>query len=185
MRMDKNIPLNLLCSTYDGQELLDVLDGSLGLCPTYFPPGQECTLPLNPGAYGSLVGGDLYIVLPEIANDLSKYIYQTHTRICTYYSQCCAFLPTKSSKECTYRNLKKNIFIYLSENVSRWLCVRRSPNRMGPLGKPPASLALLPSRTSSHTHRSPAPSEFQRRYEAIRVWSWSKPVVDRKLAVET
>ncbi len=65
-----------MCSTYDGQELLDVLDNSLGLCPKYFPPGQECTLPLNPGAYGSLVGGDLYIVLPEIANDLSKYIYQ-------------------------------------------------------------------------------------------------------------
>jgi hypothetical protein len=83
----KHCPFNLLCSTYDGQELLDVLDGNLGLCPAYFPPGQECTLPLNPGAYGSLVGGDLYIVLPEIANELSKYIYQTHTRI-TYCSQC-------------------------------------------------------------------------------------------------
>jgi hypothetical protein len=77
---------NLLCSTYDGQELLEVLDGNLGLCPSYFPPGQECSLPLNPGTYGSLVGGALDIVLPDIAHILSKCIYLPKTCICTYYS---------------------------------------------------------------------------------------------------
>jgi len=68
--------------------------------------------------------------------------------------------------------------------------VRLSPDTMGPLGKPPAYLALLPTRTSSHTHSYPALFELQRRYEAIRVWSYTtliviKAVVNRKLAVET
>jgi hypothetical protein len=68
--------------------------------------------------------------------------------------------------------------------------VRLSPDRMGPLGKPPAYLTLLPTRTSSHTHSYPALFELQRRYEAIRVWSYTtliviKAVVNRKLAVKT
>ena len=61
-----------LCSEYDGQELLDVLAPTL--CPTFFPAGQDCTLPLNPGQYGSLVGGPLDIVLP----DLPDIIGRTH-----------------------------------------------------------------------------------------------------------
>jgi hypothetical protein len=68
--------------------------------------------------------------------------------------------------------------------------VRLSLDRMGPLGKPQASLALLPSRTSSRTCSYPALFELQRWYEAIRVWSYStfivlEAVVNRKLAVET
>jgi len=45
--------------------------------------------------------------------------------------------------------------------------VRLSPDRMGPLGKPPANLAVQPSRTSSHTRSYPALFKLQRRYEAI------------------
>jgi hypothetical protein len=63
-------------------------------------------------------------------------------------------------------------------------------DRMGPLGKPPASLALLPSRASSCTRSNPALLAPPCRYEAIRVWSYTtfivnKAVVNRKLAVET
>jgi hypothetical protein len=58
-------------STYAGQDILDVLADTL--CPTFFPPGQECTLPLNPGEYGSLVGGPLDFTLPDIPDILCKY----------------------------------------------------------------------------------------------------------------
>jgi hypothetical protein len=47
--------------------------------------------------------------------------------------------------------------------------VRLNPDRMGPLGKPLASLALLPSRTSSITRSCSTLFKLQRRYEAIRV----------------
>ena len=57
-------------STYDGQELLNLVAGTL--CPNLFPPGQECTLPLNPGQYGSLVGGPLDIVFGDLPDLLSK-----------------------------------------------------------------------------------------------------------------
>ncbi len=72
----------------------------------------------------------------------------------------------------------------------RKLFVRLSLDRMGPLGKPPASLALLPSRTSSRTRSYPVLFELQCLYEAIRVWSYTtfvliEAVVNRKLAVET
>ena len=59
-----------MCSDYDGQELLDVL--APALCPTFFPAGQDCTLPLNPGEYGSLVGGPLDITLPNINDALGR-----------------------------------------------------------------------------------------------------------------
>ena len=58
------------CSTYEGQDLLDTLADVL--CPTFFPPGQECTLPLNPGQYGSLVGGPLDITIPDIPDIIGK-----------------------------------------------------------------------------------------------------------------
>jgi hypothetical protein len=68
--------------------------------------------------------------------------------------------------------------------------VRRRPDRMGSLDKPPASLALLPPRASSRMRSNHALLTPQRRYEAIRVWSYTtfivnKAVVNRKLAVET
>merc|ERR1711951_268778 len=47
---------------YDGQHLLEV--GADALCPAYFPDGQDCSLPLNPGQYGSTEA--LSVVLPEI-----------------------------------------------------------------------------------------------------------------------
>ena len=43
-----------LISTYTGDHLLEVAQ-TAGICPTYFPEGQACALPLNPGVYG---GGD-------------------------------------------------------------------------------------------------------------------------------
>jgi hypothetical protein len=68
--------------------------------------------------------------------------------------------------------------------------VRLSTDRMGPLGLPPASLALLKSRTSSHMRSYPALFELQCMYESIRVWSYKtfivlEAVVNRKLLVET
>jgi hypothetical protein len=67
--------------------------------------------------------------------------------------------------------------------------VRRRPDIMGLLDKPPASPVFLPSRASSRT-RSPALLAPQCQYEAIRVWSYTtfivnEAVVNRKLAVET
>jgi hypothetical protein len=62
-----------LCSNYDGQELLNVLAPTL--CPDFFPPGQECTLPLYPGEYGSLVGGSLEIMYGELPDFLGKQIF--------------------------------------------------------------------------------------------------------------
>merc|ERR1712038_2233358 len=48
---------------YDGDHLLEL--GAEALCPDYFPAGQDCKLPLNPGVYG---GGEPLVLgpLPEI-----------------------------------------------------------------------------------------------------------------------
>jgi hypothetical protein len=54
--------------------------GAAVLCPTYFPEGQDCTLPLNPGKYG---GGDpLTITLGDIPDILGilhsvKFVFTT------------------------------------------------------------------------------------------------------------
>jgi hypothetical protein len=53
--------------------MLDAL--AYSLCPSYFPPGQECTLPLNPGEYGSLVGGPIDIVFGDLNAEWSKQIF--------------------------------------------------------------------------------------------------------------
>merc|ERR1712000_360642 len=49
---------------YDGDYLLNTDSATDTLCPNYFPEGQACNLPLNPGMYG----GDPPIVIevPEI-----------------------------------------------------------------------------------------------------------------------
>ncbi len=54
--------------------------------------------------------------------------------------------------------------------------VRRGPDRIGLLGKPPASSAFLTSRASSHTCFPTFPTH-QRQYEAIRVWSYTTFIV--------
>ena len=46
-------------SSYDGDALLAM--GAPTLCPTYFPEGQECALPLGPGVYG---GGEPLVLGP-------------------------------------------------------------------------------------------------------------------------
>jgi len=75
-------------------------------------------------------------------------------------------------------------------STDKRISVRLSPDRMGPLGKPPASLALLPSRTSRRMRSYPSLFELQLRYEAIWVWSYTtfiliEAVVNRNLAVKT
>merc|ERR1712198_561456 len=52
--------LSLGSCTYTGDHLLEVAE-TAGICPTYFPDGQACALPLNPGVYG---GGDPLVLLP-------------------------------------------------------------------------------------------------------------------------
>ncbi len=54
---------------------------------------------------------------------------------------------------------------------------RLSPDRMGPLDKPLASLALLSPRASSHMRSCPTPFNRQRRYEAIQLWSYTTFIV--------
>jgi len=61
---------------------------------------------------------------------------------------------------------------------------------LGHFGKPPANLALIPSRTNNHTWGYPALFELQHWYEAIRVWLYTtfiviEAVLKRKLAVKT
>ncbi len=62
---------------------------------------------------------------------------------------------------------------------------------MGPLGKPPASSALLLfQKPIAAWAVARALSELQRWHEAIRVWSYTtfiviEAVINRKLAVET
>merc|ERR1719260_551189 len=51
--------LHIGSCTYDGDTLLAA--GADFLCPTYFPEGQACALPLNPGVYG---GGDPIVAGP-------------------------------------------------------------------------------------------------------------------------
>ena len=50
--------------------------------------------------------------------------------------------------------------------------------------KPPASLALLPSRASSRKHNNPALLSPQRWYEAIRVWSYTTFIVNKAMVKE-
>merc|ERR1712002_186020 len=52
--------LSLGSCTYTGDHLLEVAE-TAGICPTYFPDGQACALPLNPGVYG---GGDPLVLGP-------------------------------------------------------------------------------------------------------------------------
>merc|ERR1712107_134770 len=52
--------LSLGSCTYDGDHLLEEA-ATAGICPTYFPEGQACALPLNPGVYG---GGDPLVLGP-------------------------------------------------------------------------------------------------------------------------
>ncbi len=61
--------------------------------------------------------------------------------------------------------------------------VRLSPDRMGPLGKPPASLALLPSRASSLMLSNPALLAPQCRYEAIQVWSYTTLIMNETVVM--
>ncbi len=70
----------------------------------------------------------------------------------------------------------------VTDNASK-LARQCRPDRMWSLDKPPASLALLPSRASSRTRSNPAVLTPQCWYEAIWVWSYTTFIV--KLGFET
>jgi hypothetical protein len=102
--------------------------------------------------------------------------------------RCCSI-----HRICWRHHLKKR---NITPRITKQL-VQLSPDRMGPLGKPPASLdngvdvgtPLLPSRAISRTC-SPTLLTPQCQYEAIRVWWYTTfivhdPAINRKLAVET
>jgi hypothetical protein len=58
------------------------------------------------------------------------------------------------------------------EQIKIFPFVRRGPDRIGLLDKPPAGSAFLPSRASSRTRFHMIPTH-QCQYEAIRVWSYT------------
>merc|ERR1712244_64130 len=79
--------------TYDGDELL--AGASDFLCPTYVPEGQECSLPLNPGSYGS--ADSLTVTLPEIPGILVDLLASG-----TYYADATVKYADGSEMTCIY-----------------------------------------------------------------------------------
>merc|ERR1712215_264868 len=78
---------------YDGDHLLEL--GADGLCPDYFPDGQECKLPLNPGVYG---GGDpLVLTLPEIPSIIADLLASG-----TYYADATITLADGTQMACVW-----------------------------------------------------------------------------------
>merc|ERR1711909_146847 len=78
---------------YDGDELL--ASASDFLCPTYFPDGQDCMLPLNPGFYGST--DSLTLTLPEIPGILVDLLAAG-----TYYADATVKYADGSEMTCLY-----------------------------------------------------------------------------------
>merc|ERR1711920_64597 len=79
--------------TYDGDELL--ASASDFLCPTYVPEGQELSLPLNPGSYGS--ADSLTVTLPEIPGILVDLLASG-----TYYADATVKYADGSEMTCIY-----------------------------------------------------------------------------------
>merc|ERR1739838_306701 len=85
--------LHLGSCTYDGDHLLEL--GAEGLCPDYFPEGQECKLPLNPGVYG---GGDpLVLTVPEIPALIAELLASG-----PYYADATITLADGTEMACIY-----------------------------------------------------------------------------------
>ena len=80
-------------SDYDGDHLLEL--GAEALCPTYFPDGQECALPLNPGTYG----GDppIVLTLPEIPAIIAELLASG-----TYYAEATISLADGTQMACLF-----------------------------------------------------------------------------------
>merc|ERR1712234_9228 len=78
---------------YDGDHLLEL--GAEALCPTYFPDGQECALPLNPGTYG----GDppIVLTLPEIPAIIAELLASG-----TYYAEATISLADGTQMVCLF-----------------------------------------------------------------------------------
>merc|ERR1719369_1796119 len=78
---------------YDGDHLLEL--GAEALCPTYFPDGQECALPLNPGTYG----GDppIVLTLPEIPAIIAELLASG-----TYYAEATISLADGTQMACLF-----------------------------------------------------------------------------------
>jgi hypothetical protein len=104
------------------------------------------------------------------------------------FNPSCGFLITYLCRpmhsNCTH---KKLIWFLRPSEVIKSL-VLLSPDRMGPLGKPPASLALLPSTASSRMRSNPAflaPHADMKQYECghTQPLLWTRQC-QQKLAVE-
>ena len=86
----------VLCylSSYDGDTLLAEAE-TAGICPAYFPAGQECMLPLNGGVYG---GGDpLVLTVPEIPSIIGDLLASG-----TYYADATITLADGTVMACIY-----------------------------------------------------------------------------------
>merc|ERR1711887_521048 len=82
---------------YDGDALLALFADTL--CPTYFPDGQECKLPMNPGVYG---GGDpLVLTLPEIPSIIAELLASG-----TYYADATITLADGTQMACVWVRLE-------------------------------------------------------------------------------
>merc|ERR1712236_179216 len=79
---------------YDGDHLLEL--GAETLCPDYFPAGQDCKLPLNPGVYG---GGEPLVLgpLPEIPSIIGDLLASG-----TYYADATITLADGTQMACLY-----------------------------------------------------------------------------------
>ena len=85
-------------STYDADTLLAEA-AEVGICPAYFPEGQECMLPLNAGVYG---GGDpLVLTLPEIPSIIGDLLASG-----TFYADATITLADGTEMACIYVRLE-------------------------------------------------------------------------------
>merc|ERR1719369_2525912 len=80
---------------YTGDELL-AFAGDF-LCPDYFPEGQDCKLPLNPGHYGAEGDETATVTLPEIPGILVDLLAAG-----TYYADATVKYADGSEMTCLY-----------------------------------------------------------------------------------
>jgi hypothetical protein len=83
--------LHIGSCTYQLQDLLD--EFAEFLCPDWFPEGQDCTLPLNPGTYS----GSTQFVLPEIPSLIIDLLASG-----TYQVTVHAIRPDGTEETCFY-----------------------------------------------------------------------------------
>ena len=89
-----------IASDYDADTLLAEAEaGDHAICPTYFPEGQECKTPLNPGVYGA--GDPLVLTLPDIPAVIADLLASG-----TYYADATILLADGSEMACIFVRLE-------------------------------------------------------------------------------